>query len=136
MGFIGDMAGPIAADLIQTMGQPVTITKVTPGSYDPTAGQDTGGSTTTEDGYGAVVEYPISVRSKGGDRDETGGLVLTGDRSLLLSPQKTDGTALAAPVPGDKATVGGKDFTITAVAPQSPDGTAVYYECNIRGAKV
>jgi hypothetical protein len=80
-----------------------------------------------------VFEYSAMIRS--GVRDEPGSLIASGDKQLLLTPLKSDGTALDAPKVGDRATLAsGVVYTVTAVAPLSPAGTVAYYDCNIRGA--
>jgi hypothetical protein len=122
-------------------GQPITLTRVTNGDYDEATGTIPQ-VTTTQTGSGAVFEYTTFIRS--GVRNEPGTLILAGDKQLLLSPFKADGTPLDPPQTNDTVTfdvldgagnvIGTKTATITALAPLSPAGVAVYFECNIRGA--
>lgn len=111
--------------------QAITLTHTAPRAYDTAAGTTTP-VVTTQTGSGVVFEYNTFIRS--GIRNEPGSMVQAGDKQLLLSPLKADGTALTAPQVNDTASVAGVVYTITAVAPLSPAGTPIYFECNIRGA--
>lgn len=129
--FYDDMVSA-ADDLLQEFGQAVTLTNPGAAGYDTTTGKPAG-SPTTQDGFGAVFDYSTFIRS--GLRDVPGSLILAGDRQLILSPLKADGTALTKPEPNHTVTLAsGATYTITAVAPLEPGGTAVYFDCNIRGA--
>ena len=132
MSLLGGIFGPVAANLLTTMGQPVTLNVPGGRVYDPTTGQTTVVGGGPETGSGVVLEYNTFIRS--GLKDEAGTLIQAGDRQLLLSPVKADGTPLTAPKPQFTVTIGGRDYTITAVAPLSPGGEVIYFECNIRGA--
>lgn len=127
-----DDAAATALELLAEFGADVVITKPGTPVYNPATGTTTetgGGSQTVS---GVKFEYNTFIRS--GQRNEPGSLIQAGDKQLLLAATATDGTPLNAPKAGDVATVGGVDFTVTAVAPLDPAGTPVYYECNIRGA--
>jgi hypothetical protein len=115
-----------AQKLIKDKGQTVTLTHVDPGTYDPTTGGYSGGSTTTQYGYGAVIDWNANQID--------GTLIKTGDRRLLLSPLNTAGAALTSPVLNDKIT-DAAGVVYTFVAPLnivSPAGTPVLYDCNLR----
>jgi hypothetical protein len=123
-----------AARLLSENGQSITLTRsvTNPDNYDPATG-DVMAFTLTQTGFGVVFEYNTFIRS--GVRDEPGSLIVAGDKQLILTPLKADGTALNPPKVGDRATLAsGVAYTVTAVAPLSPAGTASYYECNIRGS--
>lgn len=113
-------------------GQVVTLTREAAGVYNPATGA-AAITPTTQTGSGVVFEYPITIRSRGGSRDEPNTLILAGDKQLLLSALNTTGGTITRPQAGDRATIAGVVYTITAVGPLSPAGTDVYYECNIRG---
>jgi len=106
-------------------GQQVSISHVIPGTYDPTTGGLTGGSTSVQTGTGAVFEY--------GNKNIDGTLIKVGDKQLLLSALKTDGTELVPPVVNDTVTIGGTVYTITQIKPLSPAGTIVLFDANLRG---
>lgn len=113
-------------------GQTIILTRVTPDDYDKTTGTIPA-VTTTQTTSGAVFEYNTFIRS--GVRNEPGTLILAGDKQLLMSPFRADGTPLDPPAVNDTvALADGSVFTITSLAPLSPAGTPVYFECNIRGA--
>lgn len=113
-------------------GQPITIVHFGPAAYDPTTGTNSP-TQTTQTGCGVVLEYNTFIRS--GVRDEPGSLIQKGDKQMLLSPLKTDGTALIPPVAGDTVTtISGDSYTVTSVGALAPAGTTVYFECNVRGA--
>ena len=114
-----------ADKLLKGKGQAVTITTVTPGTYNPATGGMTGGTTTTQTAYGAVFDY--------GTKQIDGTLIKAGDKQILLSAFKTNGAALTAPVLGDTVTIGGVAFTLVEPLKEvNPAGTVVMYECNAR----
>jgi hypothetical protein len=113
-----------AQKLLKGKGQSLTLTKITAGTYNPSTGGVTGGTTSTQLAYGAVFEY--------GNKNIDGTLIKVGDKQLLLSAFKTDGTALTAPVVNDTVTIGGTTYTITQAKSSAPAGTVVLYDCNVR----
>lgn len=119
MTFYSDMA-QTAHDLLVEFGQSVTLTRLTPGAYDPNTGTATVVKT-TQSGKGAVLDY--------GNRDIDGTIVKTGDRNLILSA-----IGLVLPLVGDEVTVGATIYKITNVKPLSPAGVLVIAECNLRGS--
>lgn len=114
-------------------GLAVTLTReVSSGAYNTSTGTQ-GTTTTTQTGSGVVLEYS-AFRQKG-QQNEPGSLIQAGDKQLLLSALNSAGSPLSpAPEPGDRATIGGVAWLITAVAPLAPAGTAILYDCNVRGA--
>ena len=115
-----------AADMIERNGQTVTLTRRASGTYNPATG--TAAITTTTQAVKAVV-LPLSAFRKGQ------GNIVEGDRQMLLSALKTDGTALTAPVVDDSVTLADTTVaTITAVDPLAPAGTALFYDCIVRRA--
>lgn len=114
-----------ANKLLKDKGQAVTITTVTPGTYNPATGTITN-STSTQYGYGAIMSWD--------GRHIDGALILETDKQLILSPLNTAGGALTAPKLGDTVTdAAGVVYSIVApLKPVSPGGTTVMYECNLR----
>ncbi len=113
-------------------GQSITLSQSVRGTSDPATGPPVP-TVTTLTVSGVVFEYPITIRSRGGQRDEPNTVILSGDKQLLLSPTDDTGAAFT-PHDGDIVTIAGVDYTITAVGPLAPAGTVIYFECNIRGA--
>jgi hypothetical protein len=105
--------------LLDQYGQLVTLTRLTPGAYDPATGAAIVVNT-TQQGIGAVFDY--------GNRDIDGTVIKTGDKQLILSA-----IGLVLPLVGDQVTVGLTVYKITNVKALSPAGTLVIAECNIRG---
>ena len=112
-------------EILTEFGQSVTVSRKTAGTYDEETGI-AAVSTSTQTVIGAVFEW--------NNKDVDGTLVRDGDMKLLLSPKTTAGATLTRPAANDQVTIGGKAYSIVAVKPLSPAGTAVMYECNIRGA--
>lgn len=115
-------------------GQEITLTTLQTGVFDPATDMTTPDATITQDTSGCVFEYTTFIRA--GVRNEPGSTFLAGDKQLLLSPYRLDGTPLDPP-PGinDRVTLAdGSKFTIMSRAPLSPAGTPIYFDCNIRGA--
>lgn len=124
-------------------GQIIKITTPFVGALDPATDTVTTGSPTVRTGSGIVVEYTTFLRS--GLRNEHGSLIKGGDKQLLLSPLDLTGAPLAPrPQVDDKVTLmvddgsggltDGDSFTITSLAPLSPAGLDIMFDCNIRGS--
>lgn len=114
-----------AQKLLKGKGQILTLTKVTAGTYNPATGAMTGTTTSTQTAYGAVFDY--------GAKQIDGTLIKAGDKQLLLSAFKTDGTALTAPVLGDTVSIGGVVYTLVEpLKTVGPAGITVIYEANLR----
>jgi len=111
--------------LLRGKGQSLTLTRITAGTYNPATGAMTGASTSTQSAYGAIFDY--------GAKQIDGTLIKAGDKQLLLSPFKTDGTALTAPVLGDTVSIGGVVFTLVEPLKEvNPAGTVVLFDVNLR----
>jgi hypothetical protein len=114
-----------AQKLLKGKGQSITLTKVTAGTYNPATGAMTGTTTSTQTAYGAIFDY--------GAKQIDGTLIKAGDKQLLLSAFKTDGTALTAPVLGDTVTISSIVYTLVEpLKTISPAGTVVLYDVNLR----
>jgi hypothetical protein len=110
--------------LLKGKGQPVTLTHVVPGTYNPATGS-VANATTTQTGTGAMVEWD--------SRQIDGTLIRATDKRLLLSPLNTAGAALTAPVLGDTVSIGGVVYTLVEpLKTVGPAGITVIYEANIR----
>ena len=101
---------------IREAGGPVTFTRTTPGTYDPTTGQY-GGTVTTASGYA------IARRPNGGDleRLKTLGIDLINVRGQLLVVA-AQGLAFQ-PRPDDRCLWAGETYTVRDVGPLNVNGT-------------
>lgn len=106
-------------------GQVVTLTHVTPGSYDTATATETGATTTTQTGSGVEIAYTA--------REIDGNTIRVGDKKLLLSPLNSAGAALLAPELGDTAALASGTWTILAIEPLSPAGTVIMWTLHLRG---
>ncbi|MBT2326120.1 hypothetical protein J7E62_27710 [Variovorax paradoxus] len=101
-------------------GADATLTRVTPGAYDPATGTTGAASTTTWAGTGAKFDYE--------QRDIDGSLVRMGDQRVYLST-----VGIVNPKTGDTLTIGGTVYQVIASRPLQPALTAVLYDVQIRG---
>lgn len=120
MSFDYTSLATVADELLTEFGQAVTIGRNTAGAYDTSTGSATV-TTESEDGTAAVFDYSPSQRFR------AGGLILDGDKHLLLSS-----VGISEPRPGDIVTIGSVDWAIITVKTTAPAGTAVLYECQVR----
>lgn len=109
-------------------GQVVTLTQpATGGTYDPATGATTPATPAAEvQGSGVVDSYS--------DYTVASGAVQAGDRKLLLSALKTDGSLLDAPDVGRDVIelADGSTHQIVSVKPLGPAGTVIMYELQLR----
>ena len=111
--------------LLKGKGQSLTLTKITAGTYNPATGGFTGAGTSTQTAYGTILDYET--------KQIDGTLIKAGDKQLLLSAVKTDGTALTDPVLGDTVSIGGVVYTLVEPLKEvNPAGTVVMFDCNVR----
>lgn len=111
--------------IVKDHGQSVTFRRVTEGSYDPAAGETTGGSTDDETVTVAFVDYRENMID--------GTTIERGDRKALMANNKADGTALnKTPKPGDEFV--GAQSTVRAINVKrlEPGGTLVGFEIQCR----
>ena len=111
--------------MLKGKGQALTLTRQSAGNYDPATGSSTV-TTSTQTGTGAIFDY--------GNKNIDGTLIKQGDKNLLLSAFKTDGTDLTAPILNDTVTdVNGIIYTIVEpLKTIAPAGIAIMYDCNLR----
>lgn len=123
MSYADDRAD--AAEAIAEAGQSMTLAYPGGGTYDPATGTASGSGPASATVKGAF--FPLSAFRK------AQGNIVEGDQQLLLAAQNTSGTAITAPqVNGTVTDAGGTVWTIIAVEPLSPAGTAVLYDCIAR----
>lgn len=115
-----------AARLIAGNGQSLTLTRRSAGAYSPSTGATI--TETTQTVTGVILPFSQGLRKMGGTN------IVEGDMQLLLSAINTTGGVLTPPVVDDRITAGSKIYTITDIAPLSPSGVDIMYECTIRGA--
>jgi hypothetical protein len=133
MSFYSGLA-KTAESLLASKGQTVVHERQTGGTFDPEAGEETGGSTEQQSIKAAILT------ARGGKiqaLDEAfGGTTQTQEsyRYALLSALKVDGTALDfEPDPDHKIIeASGKEWYLTGVTPINPAGTPVLYKCALR----
>lgn len=104
-------------------GQAVTLTPPASGTYNTATATVSGGAGTPVQTIGVVL--PLSR----GLKHMPGTDITASDQRLLLPGD------IAQPVIDTKATIGGVDYTIKEVAPLTPGGTAVLYDCIIRSGQ-
>lgn len=119
-----------ANKLLIGKGQPVTLTNVVPGVYDPATGGTAASTTTVQTGTGTIMDYDIR---QAGIFNSPGSLIREGDKQLLLSALNTAGSEITAPDIGDTVVASGKTFTVEQVKSIAPAGTVVMFDINLRG---
>lgn len=125
MSYVGTRSS--AAEAIARKGQTLTLTYPGGGTYDPETGTTSGAAPDPETVAGVIL--PLSAFRK------NLGNIVEGDQQLLLSAENTDGTAITAPVVNGTITdANAKVWTLTAVEPLNPGGTALLYDCIVRRA--
>ncbi|MBI5940661.1 MAG: hypothetical protein HY859_09565 [Caulobacterales bacterium] len=108
-------------------GQAVTISATAASTYNPTTGRATAGAPSTQACSGIEEAYRASLID--------GALIKTGDKRFMLSPLKTDGTAITLPEAGHTLTYAdGTAWVIMAVEPFKPAGLLVYAYLQLRRA--
>ena len=109
-----DIAKSLKAD-----GQAMTLTRVSAGTLDPVAGTITGEVTQTWTVYGITKSY------KSSDINASGGLILTGDKMVLID-------ATIKPLPGDSLSIMGATWKVISSDELSPQGEALMYYVQCR----
>lgn len=108
----------LALDMIREDGQPVTLTQVVTGVYDP----ETGISATTETNH-AGFGVPLYYEQKMIDNSN----ILMSDQIVYINPQLG-----AKPQPGDKLTFGGVTHTVITSKSPAPAGIVLLHEVQVR----
>jgi hypothetical protein len=118
---------PIAATasaLLAQFGQAVTLTKVTPGAYDPVTGQYAEGTTATQTASAALLDY--SMREAGASFAD-GSQVRVGDKKCLIEAAGLSWAPDEATTLTDAA---GVVWQIEKLRTLAPSGVAVLYTAN------
>lgn len=108
-----------AARLLARFGGPVTLTRIAPGTYDPTTGTTAADTTTTSTGSGARFGYE--------QREIDGTKIRTGDQRAYLS------TAVFQPRTDDRVAFSDGTFLVVTARVLKPGAVAVLYEMQLRG---
>lgn len=109
-----------AAELLAEFGAPVTLTRITPGTYDPDTGT-VASTTAAHTANGVKLDFE--------QRHIDGTNILQGDQRVYLDP-----LIAATPQAGDTLTVGAKVFTVVASRPLAPAGVVVLHDVQVRRA--
>lgn len=107
-----------AAAVLREFGATGTLTRTTPGTYDPATGK-AATSTTTQTVTAVMFPY--------GDKFIDGTLILAGDRQAFIAA-----VGVTPPQAGDVLTWGGETFTVVKAKNLSPARVAVLFECQVR----
>jgi hypothetical protein len=117
---IADIIGAVITD--QGLGASVTLTTVTPGTYNPATGTATPATTTAT--VDAIIED-----FKGWEL--ANGLVQVGDKKVSIAASVLS----AAPTPGDTVQIGaGLAYTVVSVSTTEAGGVPILYVLTCRRA--
>lgn len=119
MAALDAKARATALKLLNKFGKSVTLTMVTEGTYDPTTGDVSGSSTTTE--------IPKALIEDFNGVDYVSGLVEKGDRKIT-----TPASGYTEPKPNDRFTVGSDVYTVVSVKTIWSGEQAAIYESQVR----
>lgn len=112
----------MALDIITEFGQPVTISSMAPGEYDPETGGEAPGVTVEQIAQGILLDFT-------GIEFQNNSLIKQGDKKLKIAAQGL------AWVPGLLDKVIAQDRTWSIVPPLkeiNPAGTPILYELQVR----
>ena len=108
------------AKTLKAKGQPMTLTRSSPGTFDPVTGGISGAIDQTYTVYGITKNYrQDSINS-------ANSLVLGGDKIAVM------GASVIEPVPGDRLEIRGVDWVIISVNTLDTAGIALKYDCQVR----
>ena len=117
-------AAKIAADL-RVSGQPMVLTRVSSGTYDPVTGLTSGAVTQTWTVYGITKSYRDGIVSLPGTT------ILAGDKKATVAALDSTGAEII-PTPGDTLTIMGVVWRVIAVDTLSPQGEALLHNVQVR----
>jgi hypothetical protein len=117
VSFYSDLAADANA-LIVEFGAAASLTRVTPGVYDPATGTTT---PTTQAFPCKLVVFPIE------DKFKDGSLILVGDEQAFVSA-----VGLGDPIAGDTFPWRGSTYTVVKGEILAPAGAAVLYTLQVR----
>jgi len=121
MAFYDEMA-VMALEMITEFGQPVTISKMESGEYDPEIGGEVPGATVEQIAQGILLDFT-------GQEFQNNSLIKQGDKKLKIAAQGL------AWVPDllDKVVVQGRTWSIVPPLKEiNPAGTPILYELQVR----
>jgi len=114
--------------LLKGKGQSITITRTTPGAYDPTTGQTGTATTLTQTVYAGVSPASGGMIEAFDIKFDQGTLIMTNLRSLMVSALE----ATFAPAPGDVVTnLESSTWNVIGVTPQSAQGHVIIYQFTV-----
>lgn len=119
MSFDYDKSAATASRLLAKFGATVTVTRTTPGAYDPATGTDAAGS--------AQTWTPAGVRLEYSQREIDGTNIKAGDQRVYMSA-----VAGLDPQPGDTVTLGGEAWRVVTSRTLAPAGIAVLLDVQVR----
>lgn len=119
MSFDYSEIAAMASEMLAEFGTSVSVSRVTPGSYDPSTGSNSAGTTETWATNGLRLEYA--------DAEIDGQQVQRGDLRILLAVV----TGLD-PKSGDSLDIGGDVFRVVKSKPLKPATVAVYLDVQVR----
>ena len=119
MAALDARARTTALNLIEKFGKPVTLTVVTEGSYNPTTGDISGGSTT--------VAVPRAIIEDINGANYIQGLTEIGDRRVTIPA-----LGYTEPKPNDKFTIDSDVYTVIAVETVWSGELAAIYISQVR----
>lgn len=118
---------PIAATALAILadkGQSVTLSKVTPGTYDPVTGETTGAATATQAAAAVLLDYSLQ---ESGAKFADGSQVRVGDKKCLIA---ADGLAWAPDEATTLTDAAGVVWQIEKLRTLAPSGLAILYTAN------
>lgn len=110
--------------LVETHGKTTTLTTKSLGTYDPTTGSVSGGTTATY----SVKTYFYNYRLQ----DIDGQQIVLGDRRAVINLTDTSNVAIPEPEVGDEISGQGDKVSIVSVSKIVSGGTVVCYLAQVR----
>lgn len=116
--FYAEMAAT-AAEMLREFGVSVTVSRLTPGAYDPETGTNAAGTTQTWTPWGVMLEYS--------QREIDGTNIKAGDQRVYMST-----TADLDPKPADTVTIGTEVWRVVTSRTLAPAGLKVLLDVQVR----
>ena len=118
MSEFSDRMAATALRLITQYGEAITLTRATPGAYDPTTGTTAAGSTANYNGFGVPIDYDQSEKFS----DQ----IKQGDSRLFINAVST------IPQPADTLTLDSIVYRVMDVRKYTINSEHVLYELQLR----
>ncbi|MDA8114992.1 MAG: hypothetical protein M0Z43_09750 [Acidithiobacillus sp.] len=119
---------------LKTDGQAMTLTRTTPGVFDPVTGSPGTPVVRAWTVYGLMTNFSTLARY-GGANMQPRTMVLAGDKQAKISALAVDSTGASValePLPSDVLHASGYDWVIIALDSVSPAGVDLMYNCHVR----